>query len=224
MKALIGNLINRMLGQGPAVLWAMVAGGILWIVHGYFRFMTPQGPDAVWREDLQYSPILSTELFLLYNLPGALALLLTAWAALSYLPTLRTARTGLRRAAQMLVLLASIFGLIATAGQVVLFVPMTTGGISLGVPVLGLALFLTGLAVIRDAQGPYGHPGLLGPALMLLGVTGMFTLPLQPLMYALALLPLAFGTGLFALFGIVWIILGFSTRNETVKEAGASYA
>jgi len=189
MKASTGNPINRLLGQGPAVLWSMVAGGILWIVHGYFRFMTPQGSDVVWREDLGYSPILSTELFLLYNLPGVLALLLTAWAALSYLTTLRTARTGLKRAAQMLVLLASVLGLIAAAGQVVQFDPLTTGGISLGPPVLGLALFLAGLAAVRDGKGLYGHRGLLGSGLMLLGVIGMVALPLPSLMYALALLP-----------------------------------
>lgn len=53
---------NPLLGNGPTVLWAMNAGGILWIVYGYFRFMTPQGPDVEWREELGYSPILSTEL------------------------------------------------------------------------------------------------------------------------------------------------------------------
>lgn len=179
---------------------------------------------AEWREDLQYSPILSTELFLLYNLPGVLALLLTAWAALSYLASLRTARTGLKRAAQILVLLASILGLIATAGQVVLFVPPTTGGISLGAPVLGLALFLAGLAVVRDGKFLYGHSGFLGPVLILLGVIGMLTLPLQPLMYALALLPLAFGTAVFALFGAGWVVLGFSLRHETVGDSGNAYA
>lgn len=223
MKASTGTRINRMLGHGPAVLWTMVAGGILWVIHGYFRFLMPQGPDAVWREELGYSPLLNTELFVLYNLPGVLALLLTSWAELSYLHTLRTAHTGLKRAAQIMALMASILGLMATAGQVVLFVPPTTGGISLGVPVLGLALFLTGLAVVRDGKGPYGHPRLLGPVLMSLGGIGMVTLPLQPLMYALALLPPAFGTGLFSLFGAGWIMLGFSIHNETIREAGAAY-
>lgn len=224
MNTPAGRRFNRLLGHGPAVLWTMVAGGILWIVHGYFRFLTPQGPDAVWRDDLQYSPIISTDLFLLYNVPGVLALLLTAWAALSYMPTLRTAHTGLKRAAQILALLGFIFGLIATAGQVVLFVPPTTGGISMGVPVLGLALFLAGLAVVRDGKFTHGHPELSGSVLILLGVIGMCTLPLQPLMYALALLPLAFGTATFALFGAGWVILCFSLRNESVREAGAAMA
>lgn len=56
MNASAGRPFSRLSGHGSAVLRAMVAGGMLWIFHGYFRFMTPQGPDAVWREDLRYSP------------------------------------------------------------------------------------------------------------------------------------------------------------------------
>jgi hypothetical protein len=224
MNPRAGSPFNRLLGQGTAVLWVMVVGGILWIFHGYFRFMTPQGPDSVWREDLQYSLILSTELFLLYNLSGVLALLLTSWATLSYLPRLRTANTGLKRAAQILALVACLFGLIAAAGLVVRFVPPTEGGISIGVPVLGLALFFTGLAVIRDGNGPYGRLGLLGPLLMLLGVIGMITLPVQPLIYAMALLPIAFGTAEFALFGAGWVVLGFSLRSRYVQGARTANA
>lgn len=52
MNAPTGSNVSRLLSHGPAVLWVMVAGGILWIVYGYFRFMTPQGPDVAWREDL----------------------------------------------------------------------------------------------------------------------------------------------------------------------------
>lgn len=224
MKAPTANLTNQLRGRGPAVLWAVIVGGFLWIIHGYFRFMTPQGPDAVWREELGYSPILSKELFVLYNLPGVLALLLTSWAVLSYMPTFHNSRTALRRAAQLLVLLASLLGLMATVGLAALFVPPATGGISMGVPVLGLALFLAGLSVARSSNGQEGHRRFLGPALVVLGVIGMVTLPVQPLMYALALLPLAFGAALFALFGAGWIFLGFSLRTEPVKDAGTAYA
>lgn len=224
MNAPAGSPFNRLLGHGPTVLWAMVVGGILWIFYGYFRYMTPRGPDVVWREDLGYSPILSTELFLLYNLPGVLALLLTSWATLSHLSMLRTAHTGWKRAVQILGLLAFIFGLIAAAGQVVMFDPLTTGGISLGVPILGLALLLTGLAVVRDGYGPYGGPGLLRPLLMLLGVIGMMALAVRPLMFALALLPLAFGTAVIALFGAGWVALGFGLRSRIGRRAGIADA
>lgn len=218
-----GQPLNRLLGRGPAVLWAMAAGGVLWIVHGYFRNMTPQGPDVVWREDLGYSPIVSTELFLLYNLPGVFALLLTAWAALSYLATLNTAHTGLKRTAQILALLAAVFGLIATAGQIVLFDPLTFGSISFGTPTLGLAIFLTGLAVASDSRGQE-HPRVLGPGLMLLGAIGLFILPLRPLMYALELLPLAFGALVFALFGAGWVVLGFNLRKAAIRQPRSTIA
>ncbi|UZX02266.1 hypothetical protein F8G81_06275 [Arthrobacter sp. CDRTa11] len=211
---------RRLLGHGPGLLWAMVAGGLLWMVHGYLRFLTPQGPDAVWREDLQYSQILSTPLFLMYSLPGVLALLLSSWAALSFLPTLATGRTGLRRAARIFALLAFVFGLVAAVGQVVLFVSPTIGGISFGVPSLGLALFLAGLAAGReggaDGRGPHRFVGLW---MMLLGGIGMLTLPVQPLVYALELLPLTFATAVFALFGAGWIGLAFTLRTETAPAA-----
>ena len=204
---------NPLLGHGPTVLWAMAAGGILWIVYGYFRFMTPQGPDVEWREELGYSPILSTDLFLLYNVPGVLALLLTLWATLSYVHCLRTEHTRLKRAAWITALLASVLGLIATVGQVILFDPLKTFGLAVGTPILGLAIFFVGLAVIRDGKTSNGPSPLVGLVLMLLGVIGMFTLPLRPLMFALSLLPLAFGAAAFTLFGASWILLASSLRK-----------
>ncbi|MEJ1178662.1 MULTISPECIES: hypothetical protein [unclassified Pseudarthrobacter] len=187
----------------------MVAGGLLWIVHGYFRFVMPYGPDAVWREDLNYSPIISTELFLLYNAPGVLALLLSAWTALSYLRGLPRTRPGFQRAAQILATLAILFGLVAAIGVAVLFVPPTTGGISFGVPSLGLALAMAGLAVGSDGNRK-GQSRLL----VFTGLLGMFTLPVQPLMYALALLPMAVGTAVFAVFGAGWVALAFILSSE----------
>lgn len=204
---------NRLLGHGPTVLWAMIAGGILWIVYGYFRFVTPQGPDVEWREELGYSPILSTELFLLYNVPGVLAILLTLWGTLSHVHSLRTEHTRLKLAAWIAALLASVLGLLATAGQVILFDPLKTFGLAVGTPILGLAIFLAGLAVVRDGKTQNGPSLRVGPVLMLLGVIGMFTLPLRPLMFALSLLPLAFGAAAFALFGASWILLASSLRK-----------
>lgn len=205
--------LTRMLGPGPGLVWSMVAGGILWMVHGCFRFIMPFGPDAEWRADLQYSPILSTERFLLYNSPGVIALLLTAWAAFSYLRSLPGTRPGLQRTARILAVLAILFGLIAAVGLAVLFVPPTTGGISLGVPLLGLALLLAGLSVLWDRQDLHGHSGFFGRMLVILGLVGMFTLPVQPLMYALALLPLAVGTAVFALFGAGWVAVAINLSS-----------
>lgn len=216
MNARTESPFNRLLGRGLAVLWVMVAGGILWMFHGYFRSMTPLGPDQVWREDLGYSLVLSTGLFLLYDLPGVLALLLTSWATLLYLPALRTPRTGPKHAAKLLVILAFVFGLVAAAGLIIRSVPPTTAGLNFGTLVLGLALFLAGLAAVKGGNGLYGRPALLGPVLMLLGAIGVFTLPLQPLMYAFALVPLTSGAAVFALFGAGWIVLGIGLRHEAV--------
>lgn len=208
------QLPTPMPAPGPGLVSGMVAGGVLWIVHGYFRFIMPYGPDAVWRADLGYSPVLSTELFLLYNSPGVLALLLTAWAAFLYLRSLQRTRPGLQRGAWILAVVALLFGLTAAVGVAILFVPPTTGGISFGVPVLGLALFLAGLAVGRNGQDRHGQSRFLGRMLVLMGLVGMFTLPVQPLMYALALLPLAVGTTVFAVFGAGWVALAFKLNSE----------
>jgi hypothetical protein len=91
--------LKRMMGRGEPVLWAMIVGGVLWIVHGYYRNLSPHGPDVQWQEDLGYSPVLTTGLFLLYNVPGVLALLLTAWAALSFVGFLLGPRGRLKQAA-----------------------------------------------------------------------------------------------------------------------------
>lgn len=213
-----------MLGRGPAVFWAMSTGGVLWIVHGYLRIITPYGPDVVWREDLGYSPIISTELFVLYNLPGALALMLAAWAAFSFLSALRRGRSALKIAAQILVLLAFLLGLVAVAGQLILFSPPTYAGIAFGMPALGVALILTGLMFAREGAGIQEHPRLLGPGLMLLGTVGLFILPLWPMMYALNWLPLWFGALIYAACGAGWVIFGVSLRTTPARAAGSAYA
>lgn len=224
MSAVGNGPLQRMMGRGEPVLWAMIVGGVLWIVHGYYRNLTPHGPDVQWQEELGYSPVLSPELFLLYNVPGVLALLLTAWAALSFVGFLSGPRSRLKQAALVFAVLGLVLGIIAAAGQVILFDPLTFGGISFGIPVLGLALFLAGLAVARDGRSGGGYPGVLGPGLMLMGAVGMFVLPLRPLMYALELLPLAFGAGVFAVFGGGWVALAVILRNVPEPKAGSAYA
>ncbi|WP_248760319.1 hypothetical protein [Pseudarthrobacter sp. SSS035] len=120
----------------------------------------------------------------------------------------------MKRAALLLGVLASLFGVVALVGQVILFDPLKTLGLALGTPLLGLAMLLGGLITVLDGRVSRGRQGLLGAALILLGVSGVFTLLLRPLMFALALLPLAFGAAASALFGAAWILLAFSLRNE----------
>ena len=85
------------------------------------------------------------------NVPGVLALLLTAWATLTFVVVLAGSRSRLKQAALVLAALGFVLGIIAAGGQVMLFDPLTVGGLSFGVPVLGLATFLVGLAVVSPA-------------------------------------------------------------------------
>jgi len=193
------------------VRWEMVVGGLLWLVHGYLRFLTPHGTDVVWREGLGYSQVVRVDLFVLYNLTGVAALLLTSGGTLRALSSLRTVRRGLVRAARIVALLAVLFSLGAAAGLVLLFDPLTTAGLDLGEPLLGVSLFLTGLAVVTD-RDESGHPRWLGPLLIGMGALGLATLPLRPAIYAIGLVPLGAGTVAFALFGAGWIVLGIGLR------------
>ncbi len=213
MHASAASRMALIFGHGPMVLWAMVAGGILWMVYGYFRFMAPQGPDVVWREDLGYSPILSNELFVLYNLPGVLALLLTLWAALSFIRALRKQKSRMKRAAQLLAVMAALFGLIAVVGQAILFDPLKTLGLALGTPLLGFSMLLAGAIIVRDPGSADGGKRSLGPSLIFLGLMGVFTLLLRPLMFAFELIPLAFGVAASAAFGAAWILLALTLRD-----------
>ncbi|WP_426226178.1 hypothetical protein [Pseudarthrobacter sp. DSP2-3-2b1] len=207
----------RLPGTRTTAAWAMVAAGTLWIAHGYFLFMMPYGPDALWREDLGYMTILSPGLFLLYGLPGVLAVLLTAWGLRSCLPALVPAG-ALNRAARILGLAALVFGVIAALGLIIQFTPLTIGGISFGLPALGLALFLAGLALGRASEGFGAGPGFLRAVLIVTGCLGMATLLVRPMIYALGLLPPVSGTAVLALIGVAWVSLGISMRQATASS------
>lgn len=200
--------IRNPTGTGLGVRWAMTAGGALWIVFGYYRFLVPHGPDVQWREDLGYSLILNKGLFVLYNLPGVLALLMTSLAAFWYVTAVHPARKRLGSVSRVLLVISAVFGLMATAGQLGQLDALTTGGLSFGVLFLGLALFLAGMAMTGNNTSPGMYRPIPGSALMLLGVAGMLILLLRPLMFAFQLLPLAFGAAACILFGGGWILLG----------------
>jgi len=203
---------------GPAVRGAMAVGGALWALFGYYRFMTPHGNDVLWREDLGYSLILSNGLFILYNLPGVVALLATTWAALSYVVALHPMHRRLRIASVLLLMFAAVFGLMAAAGQLGQFDALTTGGLSFGVLFLGLALFTAGLAMTKGKDSTGRNRPMVASGLMLLGGIGVMTLLLRPLMYALQLLPLAFGAAACMLFGLAWIGFGLATGIGTKNQ------
>jgi hypothetical protein len=209
---------SRLLGSGRIVPVAMFSGGFLWMVHGYFRFIMPYGLDAEWREELGYSEIINTGVFLLYYLPGVLALLLTSWSLLSSLPRLSPPGNRVRTAAQVMAWLALGFGLVAAVGQLVLVVAPTIGGVSFGTLMLGLASLLAGLAAIRDGEARASAPKFLARLLIATGLMGIATLPVQPMIFALALLQPGFGTAFLALFGAGWIVLSIRVRRISVQH------
>lgn len=200
--------IRKATGTGSGVSWVMTAGGALWIVFGYYRFLLPHGPDVQWREDLGYSLILNNALFVLYNLPGVLALLMTSLAAFRYVTAVHPVKRRLGSVSRVLLIISAVFGLMATAGQLGHFDALTTGGLSFGVLFLGLALFLAGMAMTGNNTRSRSYRPIPGSALILLGVTGMLILLLRPLMFAFQLLPLAFGAAACILFGVGWMLLG----------------
>ena len=57
---------------------AAVVGGLLWIFYGVVEMVAPWGMDAVYNERRGYDVVVNRGLFVIYSLPGALALVVTA--------------------------------------------------------------------------------------------------------------------------------------------------
>ncbi|MFE6256577.1 hypothetical protein [Agromyces sp. NPDC057865] len=206
----------RLRGEGPAARWTLIIGGALWIVHGYLRFIPPAGTDVVFRPELGYAVVIRSDLFVVYNVTGVLALLLTSGGTLLLLSTLSAGHRGWRRAARIVAVVAVFLGLLALMGLLLMFDPLTTAGLDLGEPVLGAALALAGLAEVLDGSSS-GHPRWRGPLLIVTGAIGMAMLPLRPAIYALGLLPIEAGVLGLALFGVGCILVGATVRSHSTR-------
>ena len=167
-------------GRPPADTLARVAGpaailgGLLWAPYGVFEMLEPWGAAKVYREDVGYSLVTDTTLFVAYSLPGSLALLLTAAGLLGILARLGlpAARTG--RIGRLLAYVALALGALSLAGVVALFDPLFTAARIFGTLALGAATCLAGLA----ARGAGAPPGWAA-GLLLLGLLGLSLLPLS---------------------------------------------
>jgi hypothetical protein len=193
---------------GRAALLALVAGP-LWVLYGSFTMLSPWGTDVVYREALGYSAVVDVPLFLLYNLPGALALILSAVALLGVIALLPRDPGGSGKAASRLAYAALGLGLLSLGGVVVRFDPVFTAGRIFGTLSLGLATLGASLAARR---APVASTWTW--ALLWLGVLGVFLLPLWPLVYALGWLTEAAAASVIALFGIGWMWIGLRLWNE----------
>ncbi len=207
MNAMTSTAVTRW--AGPVGL----VGGLLWVPYGWFEMLEPWGVDTVYRDDVGYALITDTRLFVAYSLPGSLALLLTALGLLGLLARFRlpAARTG--RIGRLLAYVALALGALSLAGVIALFDPLFTAGRIFGTLALGAATVLAGLAA-RAAGAP---PGWVA-ALLLLGLIGLFLLPLWPLVYAVGLLPTGAGAAIIALFGLGWAMAGYRLWTVVARE------
>lgn len=195
---------------GPAAM----LGGVLWVPYGVFAMLEPWGAGVVYRDDVGYSVITSMPLFIMYSLPGCLALLLTSLGLLGVLVRLPAGRTG--RISLVLAYIAVALAVLSLSGVSALFDPLFTSGRIFGTLVLGIATLLAGVTAGRS-RATLGWT----LALMALGLAGTFLLPLWPLVYALMWVPEAAGAAFIALFGLGWLVVGYvlwSERGEPVRE------
>jgi hypothetical protein len=195
---------------------AALLGGALWVPYGIFEMLEPWDADVVYRDDVGYSVITDTPLFVAYSLPGSLALLLTSLGLLGVL-TLLGASAGRTGSISLVLTYAALaLAALSLAGVIVLFDPLFTGGRIFGSLALGTATFLAGVNALRSRVA-----SVWTVALLVLGLGGVFLLPLWPLVYAVMWLPEAAGAAFIALFGLGWMAVGFalwSKRGEPVRE------
>lgn len=166
--------------------------------------LRPGGVDVVYRESRGYSVVVDTSLFLLYSLPGSLALILTGIGLLGLVEHFRRHSNVRSRATRGFAYIAVGLGLISLVGVAVLFDPVFTAGRVFGTLSLAIAVILTAAAAPRGNAG-----GTWVVTLMLVGAIGVFLLPVWPLVYALGCLSEAAGALSIALFGAGWIVVGW---------------
>lgn len=197
----------------------MAASGVLWLVYALFR-IEPLGAAVAWREELGYSEILQTGRWVLYNLPGALAVALSAWAGLMVVA--RRIKDEGRNRLSLLgrgVLAATLgFATLAVLGMAVHFDPLVTGGLSFGTLSIGIGMLLGGIGAKAGAASPYDR----APSWMIVvGLLAILSIATWPLVYAIQLLPSYTLVIVYAVFASCWAVLGFSIRGVLSRSAGS---
>jgi hypothetical protein len=183
---------------GPAA----VVGGVLWMVYGVFFMLEPWGPADVYYEDLGEGAITSWPLFWLYTLPGSLALVLTAVALLGIIHKSGGPKSQFGEAGTAITYVTLGLAVLSLVGAATLSAPLSFMGRAFASLALGAATLLVGIDHWRASTGaPW--------ALMLLGSLGLLMLPLQPLVWALQIIPASIAAGIIGLFGLGWLILGY---------------
>ncbi len=196
----------RRLGTTAAAL--AVTGGLLWIPYGVFEFIQPWGEDVKYDEERAYDVVVDRGLFTLYSAPGALALVMTALAALALITLWRLPEYRWGRAARVAAVGAVGLGVVATTGVAVGFDPASTGGRILGSVVLGISLTTAAAAVRHSGSTPVDARALVG-----LGAFAVGMMLLWPLVYAVQVLPAAAAAVVIGVFGVLWVRLGLGLSH-----------
>lgn len=181
-----------------------VLGGLLWIPYGAFEMLQPWGEDTEYRDDLNYEVITDTYLYLLYSVPGSLALILTAVSLVGICRLLSQTSETAVRISLVLGYIFVVLGGLSLAGVIAGFDPLFTGPRIFGTLALGAATLLAGMRARGDFSLPIRRDALVG-----LGLLGLFLLPLWPLVYAVSVFPELLGAMIIALFGLGWIAIGY---------------
>ncbi len=195
---------------GPAA----IVGGVLWMVYGVFLMLEPWGPAEVYREDLGYQLVTNRPLYWVYAVPGSLALVLTALALLGLSRRYRLPESRVGKLGRVLTYLSLGLAVLSFIAVVALIAPLSFAGRAFGSLALGAATLLVGIDL------PRAHPAS-PTSLVLLGSLGLLLLPLQPLVWALQIIPVSMATGIIALFGLGWLVLGY--RLSQMNNDGTSY-
>jgi hypothetical protein len=195
---------------------AVLLGGPLWIVYGPLTMLRPWGADVAYSDAKGYSVIVDVSLFLVYSLPGALALVLTAVGFLGIIMRLHRRAGAVETVTRGLTYLAFGLGLISLVGVVILFDPVFTAGRIFGTLSLGGAALLASVAAWRGGAASAGVW-----ALFLMGALGVLLLPLWPLVYALGWISEEIGAMVIALFGIcsMWLAWRLWTNADGLASS-----
>lgn len=187
------------------VSWAAVIGGALWMVYGICFMLQPWGAAEVYQERLGYEVVVNMPLYWIYNLPGGLAILLTALALRGIYIRHGRLTNWFIKLGIVLTYIALGLAVLSLVGTVVLFAPLSFAGRAFGACTLGVtALFV--------AWNLRNVPQVLRMLLLMLGLGGLFLLPLLPLVFAVQLISAGIAAGLIALFGLGWIAVGYLLR------------
>lgn len=189
---------------GDRVMWLIgMLGGLLWIPYGVFEMLQPWGIHKAYGHEQGYDVVTDSLLYLLYSLPGSLALMLTAVSLLGICRHRALGTGGTVTASRALAVIALLVGGLSLIGVALEFDPLFTGPRLVGTMALALGILLAGWAARRA-----GSAATSGWVLIAVGLLGVFLFPLWPLVNGLALVPAWFAAAVVALFGLSWVVVG----------------